>query len=76
MPLLKIALTRAGMPLASSLKMPTRAIPSNGEKIIIERIGNVEMITCYVWRKLRSYSRLKHVSAHTFLQDYLCKNLK
>ncbi len=45
MPLLKIALTRAGMPLASSLKMPTRAIPSNGEKIIIERIGNVEMIT-------------------------------
>ena len=44
MPLLIIALTRAGMPLASPLKMPTRAIPSNGEKMMIERIGIVEMI--------------------------------
>jgi hypothetical protein len=33
------------MPLASSLKMPARAIPSNGEKTMIERIGNVEMVT-------------------------------
>ena len=45
MPLLKIALTRAGMPLASPLKMPARAIPSNGEKMMIERIGIVEKIT-------------------------------
>jgi len=45
MPLLISAPTRAGMPLASSLKMPARAIPSNGEKMMIERIGIVEMIT-------------------------------
>jgi len=32
------------MPLASPLKMPARAIPSNGEKMMIERIGIVEMI--------------------------------
>ena len=76
MPLLKSAPTRAGMPLASPLKMPARAIPSNGEKIMIERIGNVELITWNVWRKLRSYSGKKHVSAHTFLQDDLCENLK
>ena len=37
--------TRAGMPLASPLKMPARAIPSKGEKMMIERIGNVELIT-------------------------------
>jgi len=43
MPLLISAPTRAGMPLASPLKMPARAIPSNGEKIMIERIGIVEM---------------------------------
>ena len=43
--LLIIALTRAGMPLASPLKIPARAIPSNGEKMMIERIGIVEMIT-------------------------------
>jgi len=30
------------MPPASPLKMPARAIPSKGEKIMIERIGNVE----------------------------------
>ena len=65
-PLLIRALTRAGMPLASPLKIPARAIPSNGEKMIIERIGIVEMINRNVWRKLRSYSRIKHVSAHTF----------
>ena len=45
MPLLIIALTRAGMPLASPLKMPARAIPSNGEKMMIEIIGIVEKIT-------------------------------
>ncbi len=45
MPLLISAPTRAGMPLASPLKMPARAIPSNGEKMMIERIGIVEMIT-------------------------------
>ena len=56
MQLLIIALTRAGMPFASPLKIPTRAIPSNGEKMMIERIGNVEVITLDVWRKLRSYS--------------------
>ena len=44
-PLLIRAPTRAGMPLASPLKMPARAIPSNGEKMMIERIGIVEMIT-------------------------------
>lgn len=44
-PLLISAPTRAGMPLASPLKMPARAIPSNGEKMMIERIGIVEMIT-------------------------------
>jgi len=44
-PLLIRALTRAGMPLASPLKMPARAIPSNGEKMMKERIGIVEMIT-------------------------------
>ena len=44
-PLLISALTRAGMPLASPLKMPVRAIPSNGEKMMIERIGIVEKIT-------------------------------
>ena len=43
-PLLISALTRAGMPLASPLKMPARAIPSNGEKMMIERIGIVEII--------------------------------
>ena len=65
-PLLIRALTRAGMPLDSPLKMPARAIPSNGEKMMIERIGIVEMINLNVWRKLRSYSGIKHVSAHTF----------
>ena len=45
--LLIIALTRAGNPLASPLKMPASAIPSNGEKIMVERIGNVEMITLF-----------------------------
>ena len=75
-PLLIRAPTRAGMPLASPLKMPARAIPSNGEKMMIERIGIVEMITWNVWRKLRSYSGKKHVSAHTFLKDDLCENLK
>ncbi len=44
-PLLISAPTRAGMPLASPLEMPASAIPSNGEKMMIERIGNVEMIT-------------------------------
>ena len=44
-PLLIRALTRAGMPLASPLKMPARAIPSNGEKMMNESIGIVEMIT-------------------------------
>ena len=44
-PLLISAPTRAGMPLASPLKMPAKAIPSNGEKMMIERIGIVEMIT-------------------------------
>ena len=44
-PLLTSAPTRAGMPLASPLKIPARAIPSNGEKMMIERIGIVEMIT-------------------------------
>ena len=44
-PLLISAPTRAGIPLASPLKMHARAIPSNGEKMMIERIGNVEMIT-------------------------------
>ena len=54
--LLIIALTRAGIPLASSLNMPASAIPSNGENIMIERIGNVEVITRDVWIKLRGYS--------------------
>ena len=45
MPLLISAPTRAGMPLASPLKIPARAIPSNGEKMMSERIGIVEMIT-------------------------------
>ena len=45
MPLLISAPTRAGMPLASPLKIPAREIPSNGEKMMIERIGIVEMIT-------------------------------
>ena len=75
-PLLIIALTLAGMPLASSLKIPARAIPSNGEKIMIERIGIVEMITWNVWKKLRGYSGLKYVSAHTLLHDDYCENLK
>ena len=44
-PQLISALTRAGVPFASSLKIPARAMPSNGEKMMIERIGNVEMIT-------------------------------
>ena len=65
-PLLISAPTRAGMPLASPLKMPARAIPSNGEKMMIERIGIVEMINWNVWRKLRSYTGIKYVSAHTF----------
>ena len=64
--LLTSALKRAGMPLASPLKMPARAIPSKGEKMMIERIGNVEMITWNVWIKLRSYSGTKYVSVHTF----------
>ena len=42
-PLLISAPTRAGMPLASPLKMPARAIPIKGEKMMIERIGIVEM---------------------------------
>ena len=75
-PLLIRALTRAGMPLASPLKMPARAIPSNGEKMMNERIGIVEMITWNVWSKLRSYIGIKYVSAHTFLKDDLCENLK
>ena len=45
MPLLISAPTRAGIPLASPLKMPARATPINGEKMMIERIGYVEMIT-------------------------------
>ena len=76
MPLLISAPTRAGMPLASPLKIPARAIPSNGENMMIERIGIVEMINRNVWRKLRSYSGLKHVSELTFLKDDLCENLK
>jgi len=44
-PLLIRALTRDGIPLASPLKMPARAIPSNGEKMMKERIGVEEMIT-------------------------------
>ena len=44
-PLLIRAPTRAGLPLASPLKMPARAMPSNGEKMMIERIGIEEMIT-------------------------------
>ena len=44
-PLLISAPMRAGIPLASPLKMHAKAIPSNGEKMMIERIGNVEMIT-------------------------------
>ena len=74
--LLISAPTRAGIPFASSLKMPARAIPSRGEKMMIERIGYIEMITWDVWRKSRSYSGLKHVSAHTFLEDDVCDNLK
>ena len=75
-PLLISAPTRDGMPLASPLKMPARAIPSNGEKMMIERIGNEEMINSDVWRKLRSYSEKKHVFAHTLLKDAICENLK
>ena len=64
--LLIIALTRAGIPLASSLNMLAKAIPIKGEKMMIERIGNVEKVTWDVWRKLRRYSGLKHESVHTF----------
>ena len=74
--LLISAPTRAGMPLASPLKIPARAIPSNGEKMMIERIGNVELINLNVWRRLKRYSGLKYVSAHTFSQDVLCENLE
>ena len=76
MPLLISAPTRAGIPFDSPLKMHASAIPSNGEKMMIDRIGNVEMITLEVWKKLRSYPGLKHVSAHTFLMDDLSENLK
>ncbi len=76
MQLLIIALTRAGIPLASDLKIPTRPIPSSGAKIMVERIGYVETITLCYWRKLRSYFGIKHVSAHTFFQDGLFDNLK
>ena len=76
MPLLISAPTRAGMPLDSPLKMPARAIPNNGEKMMIERIGNVELITRNVWRKLKRYSGSKHVSEHTFSLNDFCDNLK
>ena len=43
MPLLKSALTLAGIPFPSSRKMAAKAMPTIGEKIIRESIGSTEM---------------------------------
>jgi hypothetical protein len=43
MPLLKRALTLAGIPFPSSRKMAAKAMPTIGEKIIRESIGSTEM---------------------------------